>query len=73
MHYCAGCTRPVLDGVNSADVFKVNPLVFIYEEDRALCSLGNFLDLVFAKIRIKARLFIQPMSFVDDERIKCVF
>jgi hypothetical protein len=22
MHYCAGCTCPVLDGINSADVFK---------------------------------------------------
>ena len=72
MHFCTGCTRPLLDCVYPADVFEMNPLILIDEEDRALCGLGNFFDLVFTEVGVETGFFIQAMGFIHNQSVECV-
>ena len=67
-----GFAAAVFVGGFLSDVFPCDALILIDEEDDALCSVDQFFDLVFAKVSIKSRLFIEPVRLVDNENVKSI-
>lgn len=51
-------------------VFQRNGLIFIYKEDTELTCPDDLLDLVLPQMAEHSRLFVEPMSLIDDETIE---
>ena len=63
---------PVFDLVVVANVFPVDALVFIEEEDGKRGGVDNFFNLIFSFVAEHARLLVEPVCFIDDKRLKGV-
>jgi len=52
-----------------ADIVKGDSLVIVDEEHRAARSTDQFLHLILAKVPVETALLVQPMGFIDDQRV----
>ena len=55
-----------------ADVFDVDALVFVEEENRCAGGADEFENLVFAEVAVEPGLFVEAVGFVHDQGAKGV-